>query len=565
MLKHTAILIFTLISSFIFAQFKSEFKSVIINKKESVIEKPLPPLLFASDIEYIDVNQNNRIDANETCSIQFKISNKGKGTARNVTANLVNLTSSIKGLSFNALLKIGSIAPNASQTFSITIKSSIELTNGIANFKINFNEEMGLAPDPIAINIETKAFANPIIEVVDYSFLSDNGTINLGTPLQLKVLLQNKGQGIGENIHLTFIYPDLVVANGEEQFNVGSLQAGETKEYIFDFIVTKKYTAVTLPISIQLTEKYGKFSQNKSVSIAINSKSAGGTTTINIASNQKDKVVEIKSASLTADVDKNIPETGVKNPYKYALIIGNEDYTSRQSNLGSESNVAFAVNDAKIFKEYAVKTFGIDDANVYYLTNATSGEMNQKITLICQILEKLNGKGELVFYYAGHGFPDEITKTPYLIPVDVNATNLNNAINLYSLYKQFSNTNCKKVTVFLDACFSGGGRDAGLLAARAVKIKPKTETIQGNVIVFSATSEEQSALPYKDKQHGMFTYQLLKSIQETKGNISYAELENSLKEDVSIESLKINQKSQDPQVLYSIKITNEWVNWKINE
>ena len=320
-----------------------------------------------------------------------------------------------------------------------------------------------------------------------------------------------------------------------------------------------------MPISIQLTEKYGKFSQNKSVSIAINSKSAGGTTTINIASNQKDKVVEIKSASLTADVDKNIPETGVKNPYKYALIIGNEDYTSRQSNLGSESNVAFAVNDAKIFKEYAVKTFGIDDANVYYLTNATSGEMNQKITLICQILEKLNGKGELVFYYAGHGFPDEITKTPYLIPVDVNATNLNNAINLYSLYKQFSNTNCKKVTVFLDACFSGGGRDAGLLAARAVKIKPKTETIQGNVIVFSATSEEQSALPYKDKQHGMFTYQLLKSIQETKGNISYAELENSLKEDVSIESLKINQKSQDPQVLYSIKITNEWVNWKINE
>ena len=565
MKKGTTTLLFLLSSFIAFNQFKSEFKSVTINKTESIVEKPLPPLLFASDIEYKDANQNNRIDANELCSIQFKISNKGKGTARNVTASLSNLAPSIKGLNFNSLLKIGSIAPNTSQTYSIQISSTLELTNGNANFEIQFNEAMGLAPDPIAMNIQTKAFDNPVIEVADYSFLSDNGNINLGAPLQLKTLLQNKGQGIGENITLTFSYPDLVVANGEEQFSVGTLQPGESKEYIFDFIVSKKYTSPTLPISIKLTEKYGRFSQNKSVSIGINAKSAGGTTTINIASNQKDKVVKIESASLTADIDKNIPETNIKNPNKYALIIGNEDYTSRQSGLGSESNVAFAVNDAKVFKEYALKTFGIEEANVYYLTNATSGEMSQKISLVCQILQKLNGKGELVFYYAGHGFPDEVTKTPYLIPVDVNATNLNNAVNLFGLYKQFSNANPNKVSVFLDACFSGGGRDAGLLAARAVKVKPKMEIIEGNIVVFSATSEEQSALPFKEKQHGMFTYQLLKNIQETKGNVTYGELESTVKEKVSIESLKINQKSQDPQVLFSSKLINQWSTWKINE
>ena len=565
MKKVTSTLLFLLSSFIAFNQSKSEYKSVTINKTESIVEKPLPPLLFASDIEYKDPNQNNRIDANELCSIQFKISNKGKGTARNVTASLSNLSPSIKGLNFNSLLKIGSIAPNTSQTYSIKISSTLELKNGNANFEIQFNEAMGLAPDPIAMNIQTKAFDNPIIEVADYSFLSDNGSINLGAPLQLKTLLQNKGQGIGENITLTFSYPDLVVANGDDQFSVGTLQPGESKEYIFDFIVTKKYTSPTLPISIQLSEKYGRFAQNKSVSIGINAKSAGGTTTINIASNQKDKVVKIESASLTADIDKNIPETNIKNPNKYALIIGNEDYTSRQSGLGSESNVAFAVNDAKVFKEYALKTFGIEEANVYYLTNATSGEMSQKISLVCQILQKLNGKGELVFYYAGHGFPDEVTKTPYLIPVDVNATNLNNAVNLFGLYKQFSNANPKKVSIFLDACFSGGGRDAGLLAARAVKVKPKMEIIEGNILVFSATSEEQSALPYKEKQHGMFTYQLLKNIQETKGNVTYGELESKVKEKVSIESLKINQKSQDPQVLFSSKIINQWSTWKINE
>ena len=564
MKKRTSTLLFLLTSFIALNQTKSEYKTITINKTESIVEKPLPPLLFASDIQFIDANQNNRIDANESCNIQFKISNKGKGTARNVTANLINLTNTIKGLTIYPLLKIGSIAPNTSQTYSIKISSSLELTNGTANFQIAFNEEMGLAPDPIAMNIQTKSFDNPIIEVADYSFLSDNGNINAATPLHLKALIQNKGQGIGENIKVLFTYPALVFANGDEQFTIGSLEPGESKEIVFDFVFTTKYPTATLPISIQLTEKHGRFAKNEMVSIAVNAKSST-INTINITSNQKDKVVEIKSASLTADVDKNIPETEVKNPNKYALIIGNEDYSSKQSGLGSESNVAFAVNDAKVFKEYALKTFGIEEANVHCLINATSGEMNQKIALVCQILQKLNGKGELVFYYAGHGFPDESTKTPYLIPVDVNATNLNNAVNLFGLYKQFSTANPKKVSLFLDACFSGGGRDAGLLAARAVKIKPKMEIIEGNIVVFSATSEEQSALPFKERQHGMFTYHLLKNIQETKGNVTYGELESNVKEKVSIESLKINQKSQDPQVLFSSKIIDQWSTWKINE
>ena len=34
----------------------------------------------------------------------------------------------------------------------------------------------------------------------------------------------------------------------------------------------------------------------------------------------------------------------------YAIIIGNEDYKSKQPNLSNESNVDVAVNDAKVFK-----------------------------------------------------------------------------------------------------------------------------------------------------------------------------------------------------------------------
>ena len=74
--------------------------------------------------------------------------------------------------------------------------------------------------------------------------------------------------------------------------------------------------------------------------------------------------------------------------------------------------------------------------------------------------------------------------------------------------------------MFLDACFSGGGRDQGLLAARGVKIKPKEESFLGNMVVFASSSGEEKSLPYEEKQHGLFTYFLLKKLKETKGMLA---------------------------------------------
>ncbi|GIS07903.1 MAG: hypothetical protein CM15mP112_00150 [Flavobacteriales bacterium] len=56
--------------------------------------------------------------------------------------------------------------------------------------------------------------------------------------------------------------------------------------------------------------------------------------------------------------------------------------------------------------------------------------MNQKIDLISKIVKKNGEDSELIVYYAGHGYPDELTKVPYLIPVDVSASNLSSAIKV---------------------------------------------------------------------------------------------------------------------------------------
>ena len=80
------------------------------------------------------------------------------------------------------------------------------------------------------------------------------------------------------------------------------------------------------------------------------------------------------------------------------------------------------------------------------------------------------------------------------------------------------------MTVFLDACFSGGGREAGLIASRGIKVTPKKDGLTGNIVVFSATSADQTAMSYKEKHHGMFTYFLLKKLQESNGVCTYKEL-----------------------------------------
>ena len=260
-------------------------------------------------------------------------------------------------------------------------------------------------------------------------------------------------------------------------------------------------------------------------------------------------------------VDSNIPENK-KVANRYALIIGNQDYTSYQRTLSSEQNVDYAENDATIFKQYCLNTLGVKKENMHFLLNATAGQMSQEIDLVSKIVSKLGPDAELIVYYAGHGYPDELTKVPYLIPVDVSASNLNSAIKLSEVYEKLSSTNAGKISVFLDACFTGGGRTSGLIASRGVKIRPKKGTLTGNMIVFSASSSDQSSLPYHKEAHGMFTFHLLKKLQETKGAISMGALSDYLIDKVSLQSLKENKKEQDPTVNASQEVSTQWRGWK---
>ncbi len=260
-----------------------------------------------------------------------------------------------------------------------------------------------------------------------------------------------------------------------------------------------------------------------------------------------------------SEVDTEIPtNTPISN--RYALIIGNEDYNSFQTGLNSEINVDYAINDAVVFKEYMVKTIGVPEKQVKYLKNATYGQMSQGIAWINNLAKIENGNAELIFYYSGHGLPDDATKEPYLIPVDVSGTNVTSGIKLTDVYKKLNEYPAKKVTVFLDACFSGGARNQGLVAMKGVKVKAKESAATGNMVVFTSSSGDESSAVYREKQHGYFTYFLLKKLQESKGKVSYKEMATYLISSVTKETGLIS-KNQTPTVSYSPTIEGQWEEW----
>jgi hypothetical protein len=97
-----------------------------------------------------------------------------------------------------------------------------------------------------------------------------------------------------------------------------------------------------------------------------------------------------------------------------------------------------------------------------------------------------------------------------------------------------------------------------LANARSVRIKPAENEMKGNMIVFSAASGDETAYPYKEKQHGLFTYFLLKKLKETRGNVDYQTLFNYISENVKQQSIVVNQKSQTPQIKASSQVQESW-------
>lgn len=259
-----------------------------------------------------------------------------------------------------------------------------------------------------------------------------------------------------------------------------------------------------------------------------------------------------RSRAGLSDVDMNPPVTKSVADNTFAVIISNENYSEVE-------DVPYALNDGLVMSKYCSATLGIPEKNIRLVQNATLNQMKRQLHWLKQISEAYGKDAKVIFYYSGHGMPDEASKNAYLIPVDGYHSDMSTNLCVNELYSTLSSLNVSQVTVFMDACFSGSQRgDNMLVAARGVKIKARADRPKGRMIVMSAAQSNETAYPYEEKQHGMFTYFLLKKLRESGSGVSLGELGDYIVDQVKKASLLQNDKIQTPSLAVSAEVEADW-------
>lgn len=521
-----------------------------------IVKEVRPPVLdiVPGSVQFVDATGNNAIDANERCKIRMQVSNTGMGDAYGCTA-VIEASGTRQGLNFENK-KISLIKKDETQIVEFPIVADMSTVDGNVEFLVRIDEPNGFGTDAVKLSVDTRKFVSPMLKVVDYTITGvGQGVLAKKRPFDLQLLLQNIQYGTAENVKVEIEIPEGVfLTDGQQQTTFASMAGGDTESLVYSLIVNNNYVGEVIPVKVKITERYGRFAENRQIDLKLNQTLASTKIVVDSKQDMREK---IEIASLRSDVDVNIPQTGANNDKTFAVVIANERYQR-------EATVPYALNDGNIFAEYCKKTLGLPDANVHFVRNATLNNIKAEVTWLEKVIDAYGGSAKVIFYYAGHGIPDEKSRTAYLLPVDGYGSDVSTGFALNSLYASLGKLPSKSVTVFLDACFSGAKREGDMMAsARGVAIRVREGQPVGNMVVFSAAQNDETAYPYTDQQHGMFTYFLLKKLQQTQGEVSYRELSDYIVQEVKRNSIVKNGKSQTPVVTPSAACSDEWQGWRL--
>jgi hypothetical protein len=234
----------------------------------------------------------------------------------------------------------------------------------------------------------------------------------------------------------------------------------------------------------------------------------------NIVKASVEKATKKEEKVYNSDVDK----AGYKlaeDPDAFAVVIGIEKYQLIPP-------ADFGERDAQTVREH-LAALGFPQRNIVHLSGSMATKSNLEKYLEHWLPEKVKEGSKVVFYFSGHGAPDIDSKQAFLVPWDGDVKFL--AQTGYPLKKLYANLNAlkaKEVLVALDSCFSGaGGRSVLPKGARPLVTKvDEGADRMGKLVILSASEGDEISLSDEKQGHGLFTYYLLKGLNERKGAVT---------------------------------------------
>ena len=165
------------------------------------VDCDVPPPVLSVDptsLAFADGADNEYIDANEESQLVFSLINSGPGPSQYPQVRAIGANRSAYGVWIEENQSPRQINRNASEDFVVFLKSDENTEVGSITLQIEVTDACGFGILPFDVTLPTRSFLKPDVKVVDAQSIPAEW--RRGNPIQLKVLVQNLGEGVAENV-----------------------------------------------------------------------------------------------------------------------------------------------------------------------------------------------------------------------------------------------------------------------------------------------------------------------------------------------------------------------------
>lgn len=501
-------------------------------------EQKLPKLKIVDF--YLEDKNNKKVTelyAAEKYTLRVSVENEGNGKAQSVNA-IVDI-SGIPADQISYKRKIQNDNLNLDRedrkNLEIPITAKRDLTTGKIFIKVsiagpnNFTEPKKFdtyRADPLQLSIEDLCIKSEKLEKVE--------ALKCGESYHLIFSLKNESYSNARNLKVEATFPEGISCSKDGSFweeNIETIHGNDDAGFSISFLVP------------------GDYIKKDEVDIFVNVSSSTETMI------RKQLVCNIEKRLEIEDIDMNIPDYP-QHDNRFAIVIGNQNYDYN-------SIVEYAKADAQSAANYCEKVLGVRPENIRHHDDLSRTSMFKLLEEVCADLRNMPDDSEIIFYYAGHAACGA-DSSAYLLPVNVRPDEAERGYRLRDLYAKLSETGASLITVFLDACYAGAGRNEDFLAIRGgdrgtLVWVPVEEEVPGNTVVFSASQKEEAAYAYDEAGHGIFTYCLLSELKHNP-KLTYNELYDKVQKRVVNLSSDLLKKKQTPSIQVSDAKQKDWDN-----
>ena len=428
----------------------------------------------------------------------------------------------------NNFQKIGTLSPQATRTMEFKITAGNFVPPGSVQFDFTLKEKSAgvIKTETNMLQTSINQTADIVLDKVEITDENNDGFLEADEKMIVKFTLENQGKGSAYNVKTRVSLEDgsRTISGSTKEVNIGTLAQGDKQER--EFVLTNPGNSLNLKLTV---------SDNNNIVI--------------------DKTLAVKDQFVN-DLATRIPDSGVVNPDAVAVIIGNSNYEA-----SDVPSVNYAIKDARLMKEYLMKTMGYSESNIIYDTDAKLSDLNAIFGTKDQPGGRLSRmligrRGDVFIYYSGHGAPDLSSNNGFIVASDSKPDEISSTgYSLETFYDNLSKLDYRSLVVVVDACFSGfsdGGQLVKDASSLVLKVNDPTLKLK-NAAVFTSASGDEISSWYPEKKHSLFTYYFLKGIQEGEtlfhtDELRVRDLETYVKQKVSNQAMIMKNRKQTPQV-----------------